>query len=57
MPSSPPSHRGLRPNSRRVLEAALNSRAVDEGGIALGDGVEFVRQGEHDMPVGDVEEL
>ena len=26
MPSSPPSHRGLRPNSSRVFEAALNSR-------------------------------
>ena len=57
MPSSPPSHRGLRPNSSRVFEAAFEQQAVDEGGIALGDGIELVRQGEYDMPVRDVEQI
>ena len=35
----------------------LEQQAVDERGLAPGEGVEFVRQGEHDMPVADVEEL
>ena len=37
--------------------AALKMQPVDERGIALGEGVELVGQGEHDVPVADVEEV
>ena len=39
------------------LRGGVEQQAVDEGGIALGEGIELVGQGEHDMPVADVEEF
>ena len=47
----------IAPELEQRLGGGLEQQAVDERGLAPGEGVEFVRQGEHDMPVADVEEL
>ena len=39
------------------LRGRVEQQSVDEGGIALGERVELVRQGEHDVPVADVEQI
>ena len=48
---------GIAAELEQGLGGGVEQQAVDERGIALGDGVEFVGQGEYDMPVADVEEL
>ena len=48
---------GIAAELEQGLRGGVEQQAIDERGIALGDGVEFVRQGEHDVPVADVEEL
>ena len=39
------------------LGSRPEEQPVDQRRIALGDGVEFVGQGEHDMPVADIEQI
>ena len=48
---------GIASELEEGLRGGVEQQAVDERGIALGDRIELVRQGEHDMPVGDVEEV
>ena len=48
---------GIAAELEQGLRGGVEQQAVDESGVSLGDGVEFVRQSEHDMPVADVEEV
>ena len=48
---------GIAAELEQGLRGCAEQLSVDEGGIALGDGIELVRQGEHDVPVADVEEV
>ena len=57
IPISPPSQRGLATELQQGPGGRLEQQPVDQRGIALGDGVEFVGQGEDDMPVADVEQI
>ena len=42
---------GIAAELEQGLGGGVEQQAVDESGIALGDGVEFVGQGEHDVPM------
>ena len=53
---SPPSQRGLAPNSSRVSER-LEQQAIDDPRVALGERVQFMRQREHQMEVRQRQEL
>ena len=48
---------GIAAELEQGLRGGVEQQAVDEGGMALGEGIELVRQGEHDMPVADVEQI
>ena len=48
---------GVAAELEQGLRGGVEQQPVDEGGIALGDGIELVGQGEHDVPVADVEEV
>ena len=48
---------GIAAELEQGLRSGVEQQAVDESGIALGDGVELVRQGEYDVPVGDIEQI
>ena len=42
---------GIAAELEQGLRGGVEQQAVDESGIALGDGVELVGQGEHDVPM------
>ena len=48
---------GIAAELEQGLRGGVEQQAIDEGGMALGEGVEFVGQGEHDVPVTNVEEV
>ena len=48
---------GVAAELEESLRGGVEQQPVDECGVALGDGVELVRQGKHDVPVADVEEV
>ena len=48
---------GIAAELEQGLRSGVEQQAIDERGIALGDGIELVGQGEYDVPVADVEEL
>ena len=48
---------GIAAELEQGLRRRLEQQPVDEGRMALGDSIELMGQGEHDMPVRDIEEL
>ena len=48
---------GIAAELEQGLRRGLEQQPVDEGRMALGDSIELMRQGEHDMPVRDVEQV
>ncbi|MDE2930674.1 MAG: hypothetical protein OXQ27_07095 [Chloroflexota bacterium] len=56
-PISPLSQTGVAPELKEGLGGGLEQQPVDDVGMPLGQGVEFVRQAEHDMPVADIQQI
>ena len=52
-----PEPAGIAPELEQGLRGRLEQQPVDEGGMALRNPIELMGQGEHDMPVRDVEQV
>ena len=48
---------GVAAELEQGLRDGVEQQAIDERGMALGEGIEFVGQGEYDVPVTNVEEV